>query len=246
MSWLRKIIDRTAEITIRGPLGEICKGVASDASDNERGKKKQNQLTTNEEAQALFFLTTFTLIAELARADGAICSNELAAVDRIMTVDLNISEDVLAYARQVFHFAKNSKGDFETYVHQFDDVFANEPQIKMCLIDLLMKVAAADSTLHPNEDKMIKDAVDILAIPEEDYQALRRSYIDRENRHYALLSCAPEDEMSVITERYQKITIEYNPDQIISQGFPPELAHFSKTKLNQVEAAYQKIKAERA
>ncbi len=252
MSWFGKLLCGTVGFVFGGPIGSVG-GVALGhlLIDEKRGSRKSNTESATtpdsilhgcEESQAIFFITTFSLMARLAKADGVICRDEIKAVERIMQDELGMDVKSRNFAKQVFSVARNSAADFDDYAAQFLDNFSHNRRILLCLVDLLLKLAAADGEYHDEEERLICHATELFAITDEEYDALRARHLNESDRHYKILHSKRGDSISEIEQKYQFLIEEYDPDRIVRDGLPPEFVAFARRKLTDIEDAYRRVR----
>ncbi len=251
MAWLSKLLENTVNLVSSGPLGYIGNGALKACTRKTSGKFENDSMTNSgslqktEEQQAFFFITTFSLLAELSKVDGAISDSEVQVVDQIMVDELRMDERAHNYAGQIFNFARKSNNDFMDYINQFGSMFAGQSEVLLCLIDLLLRVAAADGFYHPEEELLIKHSLGPLGITEKQYNFLKLRYVEKENLEYSILFAYPNDSDEVIIENSTKLKRRYHPDEVIKNGFPPEFEKFSQNRYQDIIDAYAKVKKAR-
>ena len=251
MSWIGKIFGGTMGFLFGGPIGAIGGAALGHylIDEDERIIQRPNDgiqgLQNNEEKQAIFFITTFSLLAKLTKADGVVSREEIRAIDQLMTRDLRMHEQARKYAIQVFHAAKTSQSTFEDYATQFYQNFSEQPQILRSMVDVLLRVAAADRDYHPKEEKLILDAVRIFGISRREYDALRARHIPDTDKYYKILRSDKRTSNELIKKNYRKLVNEYHPDKIVSKGLPPEFEEFAKKKFQEIQEAFERVRQER-
>ena len=250
MSWFGKFLGGTVGLIFGGPIGAIGGAALGHylVDENEEAslsRKEGKSLDQTEQQQAIFFITTFSLLAKLAKADGLISHEEIKVIDQLMNHHLRLDSKARKYAIQVFNLAKESKYSFEDYSTQFYQTFSQQRPILNSMIDLLLRVAAADGTYHPSEERLILNAVQTFGLSQAEYESLKKRHIRNTDKYYALLNSKPHDTDSAIKKNYRKLVHEYHPDKIISKGLPPEFEDFAKTKFQEIQNAYEAIAGER-
>jgi DnaJ like chaperone protein len=251
MAWFGKIIGGTVGLLIGGPIGAVG-GIALghcfiDESDENlpTGAHGVSRMSVNEQRQAIFFITTFSLLAKLAKADGVISKSEIDVIDKLMKRDMRMNQQERSYAIQVFDAAKDSRDSFEDYAMQFYQLFSSHRQLLQSMTDVLLRVAAADGDYHPEEERMILSAMRIFNLSDAEYLAAKSRYIADTEKHYTILRSKPKDPDDVIKKNYRKLANEFHPDKIESKGLPPEFGEFAHKKFQEIQNAYASIKKER-
>lgn len=205
---------------------------------------KQDVYSTDQ-LHMTFYITTFSLLAKLARADGFVSREEINAIENFIQNKLQLDNQARKIAIDVFRTAKNSPNTFEDFAKQFYHVFRDEPEILLSMIEILLEVAYADGTFHPNEERLINSAVYIFHIRSDDYEWLKAKYDRDIDKYLAILGCSRTDSNEVIKKKYRKLITEYHPDKIISKGLPEEFTNYAKKKFIEIQEAYEKVMAER-
>ncbi len=232
---------------------------------DEDGRTPEN--FNNEQAQDVFFLTMFSLLALMAKADGVVSREEIGLVDNFIKNDLQLSSEKRDMAIKIFNAAKNSGYSFEGMAAQFQSLFKNERNILTTMFDLLLRLAYSDGVFHANEERLILSAKKIFNISDYEYESFKARYENRGEdgargggressagrgretesmeQYYAALGCSPSDGADKIKEAYKKLARDYHPDVIIAKGLPEDFVKFATQRFQQIQAAYEKIRKAR-
>lgn len=62
---------------------------------------------------------------------------------------------------------------------------------------------------------------------------------------YSILGVKSTDDVAVIKRAYRKQMNEHHPDKLVSKGLPPEMLEAAKKRAQEIQAAYDLIKAQR-
>lgn len=247
MGWFEKVVGGAIGFAITGgPVGAILGAIVGGAvGEGRRAVSTAPRLTRAESRQSLFFVTTFSMLGKLARADGQVSPPEIEVIETFMRDELRLEPRAREFAISIFRQAKESPHGFNAFAEQFANSFANEPEMKEMLIDLLLRVSVADGKVHQREDQMMASAAHIFGFARADYQRLRRRLIPDLSPDYQLLGCRPSDSDEQIRKRYRELAKEFHPDRIIARGLPEEFAEVAKRKFQELQSAYDKIAADR-
>jgi len=212
------------------------------------GNKMADTIDTAKK-QSTMFLTLFSMLGKLAKADGVVTPSEIAVVDDYMKDGLQLDTNNRKLAVAIFNKAKNSEEPFEKYAQKFYLALKDIKQEELLgVIELLLRVASASGKYSAKKEKMISSAVRIFRIDNDLYEEMKRHYfpkfVDTE-KHYALLGCEPTDTVAQIKTKYRKLAADYHPDKIESKGLPNGFIKFANQKFQEIQAAYQTIKKER-
>jgi DnaJ like chaperone protein len=253
MGWISGIIGGGVGAMIAGPLGAVI-GAAIGANMGGGQQLQQGggvRLNRNEQRQALFFTAAFSMVGKLAKADGRVCPDEIAAVEKISKEALGMDEQTRQFAINIFTQAKNSAEPFSSYARQFGELFAHDQQLCNFMMSFLFQVAMADGELHPQEEVMLVEAQAAFRLPESLYQSLRSRYVGQQSssislqKHYENLGVASDASNTEIKKAYRKKAAEFHPDKIEGKGLPPEFIKFANDQLAEINASYEAVMSSR-
>ncbi|HPG38686.1 MAG TPA: co-chaperone DjlA [bacterium] len=247
MSWLGKAIGGTIGFALGGPLGAVFGAVIGHQFDKpgETTGRKSYGYTPHEQSQAVFFVATFSLLAKLARADGRVSKEEIQVVENFMRQSLHLDNDAREMAIKIFNTAKLSNDSFDMFAEQFYELFHNDVHLLNSMLELLIRIAAADGNLHENEEKMLKRAALIFTIDLKEYERIKSIYIQNNDKYYAILGVSRTDSNEVIKKKYRQLVLEHHPDRVISKGLPEEFIKIATEKFQEIQEAFEKIMKER-
>lgn len=248
MGLFGKIIGGTIGFAMAGPLGAIAGaalGHAFDTGGQTYTTAQRARLSPGEEVQFTFFVAAFSMLAKLAKADGRVSREEVAAVEHFMVYDLNLNPESRRLATNIFHAAIESQDNFIDFATQFYSQFRTQHQMLDLMIDILLRVSVADGALSTSEENLILSAVRIFNFSDEKYRKLKSKYIQEVDKYYATLGCDRNDSNDHIKKQYRKLVSDYHPDKIASKGLPEEFTKFANDKFREIQEAYDVIKKER-
>ncbi len=252
MGWLGKMIGGTIGFALGGPLGAIA-GAAFGHTFVD--KKEDNYLlsrpntretlSSNEEAQLIFFTAVFSMLAKLCKADGRVSEKEILEVEAFMKKDLHLDQNSQSTAINIFRQALNSMESFEGFAIQFYSTFRTQPNIIELMMDILLRVSTADGIITEKEEAILTSASRIFNYSDSEYNRLKSRYIKITNKYYAVLKCDETASDEEIKRQYRKLATEYHPDKIEAKGLPEEFIKFANDKFSEIQEAYDAIKKER-
>lgn len=248
MSWFSGVIGGGIGAMIAGPFGAVI-GAALGASFGGKSNSQGVRIgySQTQRNQMLFFTAAFSMVGKLAKADGRVCEDEIAAIQRISRDALGLDAQTRQYAINVFSQAKDRQESFADYARQFGELFRRDQQLCSFMMNFLFEVAMADGKLHPAEEEMLLQAREAFQLSESAYQALRNRYLGSFSSHrdlagyYDLLDIAPGADKVEIKKAYRRKVAEYHPDKIESKGLPPEFIKFANDKVAEINAAYNAL-----
>ncbi|QEN04977.1 molecular chaperone DjlA [Thiospirochaeta perfilievii] len=242
MGWYGKIAGATIGFIIGGPLG-----AAGGAFIGHKLLDNDNNLSHHEEVQANYFVALFSMLGKMAKADGIVTSDEVRAVEYVISNRLRLNSEQRSFAIKVFNEAKDSSYSFENFANNFYKINSNQPNLLFFMLNTLFEVAKADGQLHEKEEELLKLAKSIFKISDHDYNNLKTQHFPRleSEKHYATLNCTPKDSDQTIKSSYRKLVQDFHPDKIQNKGLPEEFSQYAKVKFQEIQDAYDYIRKER-
>ena len=205
----------------------------------------QATLSSNEEAQLVFFTAAFSMLAKISKADGQVTENEISAIESFMKRDLQLDLNSQQTAINIFRQALDSPESFDAFANQFYSVFRTQPNIIELMMDVLLRISTADGNISSEEEAMLLSATRIFNYSSSDYTRLKSKYVKETNKYYAVLKCDEMSSNEEIKKQYRKLVTEYHPDKIEAKGLPEEFIKFANDKFKEIQEAYDSIKKER-
>ncbi len=253
MSWLGKMIGGTIGLALGGPLGAVAGAAFGHAFVDKKEDeylrsipgRKGVGLSSNEEAQLIFFTAAFSMLAKISKADGRINEAEIKAVERFMINDLQLDDATRQTAQNIFKKAVTAPESFEDYAHQFYSVFKYHTNIIELMMDVLLRVSSADGTVSSKEEAMLASAARIFKLSGSQFDRLKSRYVKKSDPYYAVLKCDENASVEEIKKQYRTLVQEYHPDKIQAKGLPEEFVKFATDKFTEIQEAYEHIRKAR-
>lgn len=216
-----------------GPIGAIAGAAAGHMLfDREAGG----------EPGVAFTIAIVALGGKMAKADGVVTDEEIAAFERIFRVPANEAANV----RRVFNLARQDTAGYESYATQIARAFRGNPAVLEDILDGLFEIAKADGVLHPGEQVFLERVADIFGFAPNEFRRIRASHFGRDAADpYAVLGVAYDASDTEIKRTYRMLVRENHPDSLMARGVPEEFLRLATDKLAAINTAYEKIQMER-
>ncbi len=193
--------------------------------------------------EAAFSIALIALSAKIARADGFVTDNEVAAFRKFFA----FPESEESKVRMIFDLAKQDVAGFDHYVRQVAKIFDDDPVVLEDVIDCLLYVALADGQAHPRELAMLESAAEALKLNPGAWRRLKAAHLGQDQDDpYVILGIGHDADTAALREKYRELMRENHPDALIARGVPPSLVKIAENRTAAINAAYERILAERA
>lgn len=199
-----------------------------------------SHLRTPPERRVGFTIAVIALGAKMAKADGRVTRDEVAAFREIFT----IPPEEEASAAKLFNLARQDVAGFDDYARKIADMFEGNHDTLRDLIEGLFHIAMADGSYHPQEDEFLHDVARIFRITEQEFRCLRSRFVpDATPDPYAVLDASPDMALSDIRKRWHQLVRETHPDVMAARGVPHEAVKMAQRRLVAINAAWEEITA---
>ncbi len=232
MQW--KTIRRTLGLDEGGPLRAAFDDLADYLGlDLLKAGPVQNRVA--------FTIALVTLAAKMSKADGVSTHVEAEVFERLF----DVPDDERPHLKRVFDLASQDIAGFEIYAGRMAKLLAEEPELKISVLECLFHVASADGILHPGEDAFVARVAGIFGVSQPDYKSVRRAFVHDPDSPYDVLGVSPKASDEEIKVQYRRLVREHHPDALVAKGVPSEFLAASGRRLAAINAAYEGILVER-
>ncbi len=238
MSIWGKLVGGAAGFALGGPVGAILGGAAGHVIDRAFGATRRVGAPDTETKQTAFAVAVIVLAAKMAKADGRVTRNEIAAFKRLFPIpDAHVSE-----VGRIWNTAAREATGFEPYARQIVDLFPHNESVRQELIGVLVRIAMADGEFHEQERAWLARVAAIFGFDERAFARIVASHADDgEADPYEVLGVGPEASNDEIRKTWRRLSREYHPDRMIAQGMPEEMIEVANTRMAAINAAYDRI-----
>jgi DnaJ like chaperone protein len=220
-----------AAASIGGPIGALLTRLGHLAMDGPGHDK-----------QVAFTVGVIALGAKMAKADGVVTSDEIAAFKEVFKVPPGEEHNVA----RLFNLAKQDVAGYEAYARQLGRLFHDNRELLTDVMDGLFHIAVADEYLHPNEEHFLANVAKEFGFTDQEYLRIKgRHYRCGLYDPYNILHASPKLTDAELRIQYHKLVAENHPDMLMARGVPAEAIGIATSKLAAINAAYEEIIAAR-
>jgi DnaJ like chaperone protein len=202
-----------------------------------------DKLRTPPERSVGFAIAVIALGAKMAKADGLVTRNEVAAFREVFV----IPQAEESNAARVFNLARQDVAGFEEYARKIARMFGQGDRALSSLMEGLFHIAVADGSYHEEEDSFLRTVAGIFGVPEREFRAIRTRFVpDAVPDPWDVLGLAPDTPLDEVRAAWRRLVRENHPDRLIAQGLPEEAVKLAEERMQAINAAWDEISAGRA
>jgi DnaJ like chaperone protein len=196
------------------------------------------KLRTPPERTVGFAIAVIALGAKMAKADGQVTRDEVAAFRQVFT----IPETEEKNAARVFNLARQDVAGFEEYAARIRKLFNDGHDALVDLIEGLFYIAVADGQYHPKENDFLHRVAQIFGLTDLEFRSLRARFVpDATPNPYDVLGVSPDMSKEDIRAAWRKLVRESHPDMMIARGVPEEAVKLAEKRLVAINRAWEEI-----
>jgi DnaJ like chaperone protein len=219
-----------------GPLGGLLGAFAGHMFMDREGS-----LFGTPPKDVIFTTGLIALSAKMAKADGVVLRSEVEAFEKLVEVPPEEHRNV----QRLFELAKSTTEGYEAYARQIAEAFRDEPQLLEDLVDGLFDVATADGAVHEAELAYVQRVATILGFGGQEFDRIAARHVRRPDDPYLVIGAERGLSDEALKRHYRALVAEIHPDREIARGLPPEAVKIATHRLAAVNAAWDRIAAER-
>ena len=240
MSVVDRILVGARHLSFGGPLGHLLARVSEHLPHWHTPLGHDGQPVDNGHGdprrRVTFTIAVIALGAKMARADGEVTRDEVAAFNEVFQVPPGEE----AHLRTIFDLARRSTHGFESYAKQVGRLFADDRAVLEDLLGGLFHIALADGAVCAAEDAYLREVARLFGFSAADYARIRATHAGPppEDDPHAILGLATGASADEIRVAYHRLVREHHPDVLVAQGLPPEIMARATARVARINAAH--------
>jgi DnaJ like chaperone protein len=188
--------------------------------------------------QALFSECVIALSAKLSKADGPVSRAEVDA----FKAEFQIRPDQMSAVGTQYDKAKRTSDGYEVYARRLGQAFSDAPVLLVGVLDALKRIALSDGPLQPAESAFLAKVAQAFNLTGARANTAGGS---SEEDPYAVLGVARTATTDEIKAVWRELVRQHHPDTLTAKGLPKEYVELATRKMAAINAAYDRIRAER-
>lgn len=190
-----------------------------------------------------FTIAVIALGAKMAKADGLVTRDEVAAFREVF----HIPPEDEASAARVFNMARQDVAGFEEYAARVSGMFDDADETLCDLMEGLFYIAVADGSYHDQEDRFLERVSGIFGLSDSQFRSLRTRFVpDAEPDPWDILEVEPGAPIDEVRAAWRQHVRDGHPDRMIARGVPEEAIRMAEKRLIAINQAWETISEGRA
>ncbi len=199
-----------------------------------------DRLRSPPERSVAFTIAVIALGAKMAKADGRVTRDEVAAFREIF----HIPREDGAHAARVFNLAHQDVAGFDAYALRIAAMFADTEGTLCDLMEVLFHIALADGNYHPGEDDFLSEVAGIFGLSDRSFRSMRARLVPgAEPDPFEVLGVPPDARPEVIRAAWREAVRDTHPDRMLARGVPEEAIRLAENRLIAINRAWEAINA---
>ena len=248
MSSIGRIIAGARDLSVGGPLGALLVRAARSVPSrlaNRFGSPRPR----DPKRSIAFTIAVIALGAKMAKADGTVSRDEVAAFREVFQVPPGEE----AHLRLVFDLARRSTAGFDSYARQVGRLFAGHRAVLEDVLGGLFYIALADGRVCPAEDAYLREVARHLGFDAAGYARIRAAFVGRpaasgpegapegDDDPHAVLGLVPDASLDEIRAAYRRLIRAHHPDLVVARGMPAERVALATQRVARINAARDRL-----
>jgi len=176
--------------------------------------------------------------AKMAKADGSVSPNEVAAFKRVFQA----SQQDEARIGHFFDLARQTPLGYDRYARIVARKFRAQPAALEDVLDGLFHIAMADSVITDEENAFLHTVARIFGFSEREFMRVKTAHTGEPTDDPYLMLGVDEDISDANLKRaYRRMAAANHPDRLMARGLPPEMQKLANHKMAMINRAYQEI-----
>lgn len=269
MKWTGKLVGGILGMLTLGPIGAAV-GVLVGHQFDEPGNdaEAEPRLRGSDDLAAIgerFFRGTFRVMGYLAKADGRVSEQEIAAARSVMT-DLRLNPVQVRAAIDYFTAGKHTGFDLAEELTALRQACEGRPELVRVFLEIQVRAALLGNNLEGPVRPILSRIASrlgvsglelaqietVLRIHSGRFQSqtgrdrsARNSSVERLEQAYRILETAPNASNDEIIKAYRRQLSRHHPDKLKANGLPESMIEHAKQRTQQIIEAYELIRERR-
>lgn len=192
------------------------------------------------ERSVAFTIAVIALGAKMAKADGQVTRDEVAAFRRIFQIPPGEERN----AARVFDMARTDVAGFDAYARKIARMFGPGAEVLKDVLEGLFFIALADGDYHESEDAFLQEVAAIFGLEACCFRSMRAAFVpEAVPDPFSVLEVPPDAPLEVVRKAWRDAVREAHPDRAIARGLPAEAVRLAEVRMVALNRAWDEIRA---
>ena len=193
------------------------------------------------EQTVAFTIAVIALGAKMAKADGIVTRDEIAA----FRARVHIPPSEVKQVGRFWDLARQTPDGFEDYAKQVARLFMPRAPVLEQLLDLLFHIAKSDGDITGPELSYLATVATIFGFDEADFDRLLALHQSNGPSPYEILGVTSDIDDQALRQHWKHLARTHHPDTLTADGMPEEFIAAANDRLAKINAAYDAIARQR-
>lgn len=269
MNWIGKIIGALlGYLLTRRPSGILLGLVLGHLYDRYAARRGVGPHADPATVRRVFFRTAFGVMGHVAKADGRVSEQDIAAARRIFR-QFNLGEAETRAAMEFYSQGKSSGYDLDGALRELADACRGREEVLRMFLEIQMRAALlGDGLTGASRAALLRiaEALGIGAIEFAHLEILARlqaqaagfgpqaagggARAEASGRStladaYEVLEVPATATDAEVKRAYRRLMSRHHPDKLVARGLPESMLEVAKQKTQAIQAAYERIREAR-
>ncbi len=213
--------------------------------------------------QAVIFHAIFSVMGNVAKAKGQVTQSEIELASSIMD-QMRLQGESRKRAQDAFREGKSADFPLENVLRRVKQASYGRPDLLQIFIEMQIQAAFADGSVDPKEREVLLTIASVFGFSKAQLDqrlsmqggannfnqagGQNSPFVQAEKikNAYLILGLEENAEPQTIKRAYRKLMNEHHPDKLAASGLPSEMMEMAKQKAQEIQAAYELLKKEKA
>lgn len=245
--WIGHLFDKglTREFTQKGGFSGLF-------------NQDKSQLTH----QMVFLYTCYAVMGHIAKASGQVTQADIDVASTLMD-RMGLRGERRREVQEAHREGRLAGFPLKEKLLLFKEASFGRHDVLQFFLEIQLQAAFADGELHAREQQILFTIADVLGFEraslkqlftmwqaEQKFRSHAKSGRPQDQAQqlaeaYHLLGVQSSDDMAVIKKAYRKLMTQHHPDKLMAKGVPEEALKVAKEKTQDIQSAYELIRAAR-